>query len=334
MTDYTCSLSWLATLVKVLPLYNIDPYEFLDSFGIRKSMFQAPDTRISLRITTKIFETLARMEKTSTLGLTMAKFTEPAALGALGIASMCSTSLLDAFKRLEQFQTTLTDITNFEVCLDDGRCTLSISTKASHAGSFYSLDWSLATLIRFARIRLGKHINPLAIYVGRSVNQEVADTFNKIARCEVTFNSDGYALCFARSVAEEPLLIVQQHILDDAVLELKRKQKSVSRNESDFLTRFQSSLTSRLPCGAPSLKSIASDLQQSERSLQRHLLREGKSFRNLLNELRRELAIDYLDKQSMPITEISGLLGFSSSSSFSRWFRGIFGDSPQNYQRH
>ena len=52
------------------------------------------------------------------------------------------------------------------------------------------------------------------------------------------------------------------------------------------------------------------------------------NFRTLVLEVRRELAQKYLADKTMPLAEISYMLGFSDTSSFSRAFKKWTGDPP------
>jgi AraC-like DNA-binding protein len=59
---------------------------------------------------------------------------------------------------------------------------------------------------------------------------------------------------------------------------------------------------------------------------------EGTSFRTLILEVRRELAQKYIADRDMPLAEISYMLGFSDTSSFSRAFKQWTGDSPATFR--
>ena len=64
------------------------------------------------------------------------------------------------------------------------------------------------------------------------------------------------------------------------------------------------------------------------RTLLRKLTEEGTSFAEILNETRRDLAIDYIRDDSLSLIEVSFLLGFSDSSTFSRAFTRWTGTPP------
>ena len=68
------------------------------------------------------------------------------------------------------------------------------------------------------------------------------------------------------------------------------------------------------------------------RTLQRRLDAEGESFSGLLNEVRRDLSVRYLSSSNQSITAVAYLTGYSALGSFTRWFAGTFGASPQAWR--
>jgi AraC-like DNA-binding protein len=65
----------------------------------------------------------------------------------------------------------------------------------------------------------------------------------------------------------------------------------------------------------------------------RRLAAEGKSFTQLLDNARREVATWQLRHGDQPLGEVTALLGFSSPSTFSRWFRQAYGIQPSEFRR-
>lgn len=83
-----------------------------------------------------------------------------------------------------------------------------------------------------------------------------------------------------------------------------------------------------LPAGRGSLDQVALDLQTSPRSLQRALHQEGAAFADVLNGVRRELALRYLADASQTVTDAAALTGYANPGSFTRWFTREFGKPP------
>ena len=50
--------------------------------------------------------------------------------------------------------------------------------------------------------------------------------------------------------------------------------------------------------------------------------------------MRAELAEEYLANSKRKLYEVAELLGFSTASDFSRWFRGQFGKTPSAWVTH
>ena len=75
---------------------------------------------------------------------------------------------------------------------------------------------------------------------------------------------------------------------------------------------------------------VAKDLLMSSRTLQRRLGEEGSKFNDALNETRKELAQQYIQDDSLPIKEISYLLGFSEAANFTRAYKRWTGTTPSD----
>jgi AraC-like DNA-binding protein len=66
--------------------------------------------------------------------------------------------------------------------------------------------------------------------------------------------------------------------------------------------------------------------------MHRQLAKEGMTYMSILGAVRGELVPRYLEGRERPLSEISGLLGFSEPSAFTRWFRTKFGCSPTEFR--
>jgi AraC-like DNA-binding protein len=96
--------------------------------------------------------------------------------------------------------------------------------------------------------------------------------------------------------------------------------------------KVRRTITLLLPSGRATVDQVAAHLGLSARSLQRRLDDEGLHFAELLSSVRQELATAYLANSARPVTSVASLLGYSSPSSFTRWFAGSFGVAPQAWR--
>ncbi|MFW0699900.1 helix-turn-helix domain-containing protein [Pantoea sp. R13S299] len=93
--------------------------------------------------------------------------------------------------------------------------------------------------------------------------------------------------------------------------------------------RVHSTLLETLPAGEVSMQVVSRKLAISTRTLQRRLQSEGTTFQKILDNVRESLAHHYLRNTTMSGAEISFLLGFEDSNSFSRAFHAWTGSTPQ-----
>ena len=80
-----------------------------------------------------------------------------------------------------------------------------------------------------------------------------------------------------------------------------------------------------LPLGQCKAEVVARHLGCDRRTITRRLAAEGTGFHALVNEHRCRMVDQYLQDKSRPLAQVSGLLGFSAPSAFSRWYRAQFG---------
>lgn len=97
--------------------------------------------------------------------------------------------------------------------------------------------------------------------------------------------------------------------------------------------RVRALIVPALQHGDATAENIAAQLHISRRTLTRQLEAEGTTFKDLLAELRRALAMRYLETTSLGTTEIALLLGFSETAAFHRAFKRWTQRTPLEYRR-
>ena len=82
----------------------------------------------------------------------------------------------------------------------------------------------------------------------------------------------------------------------------------------------------------PNLEQVANDLAVSPRTLRRRLAAEGTKFQKVLDEVRLDMAQEYLAISTLPVGTIAELLGFSHQANFGHAFKRWCGLSPRQYR--
>jgi len=92
-------------------------------------------------------------------------------------------------------------------------------------------------------------------------------------------------------------------------------------------------LANLLARGEANVDAACRALRLSRRTLQRRLKAEKTSFQKILNEVRAELAVKYLEDARLKSLEIAMLLGYSSLSSFTTAFKSWYDMPPAAYRQ-
>ena len=92
--------------------------------------------------------------------------------------------------------------------------------------------------------------------------------------------------------------------------------------------QIESALIAVLHTGEAAMESVSRRLGFSRSTLHRRLKQDGESFELILDDLRRRMALGYLDSRKVSVNEAAYLTGFSEPFAFSRAFRRWTGTSP------
>ena len=119
--------------------------------------------------------------------------------------------------------------------------------------------------------------------------------------------------------------IMHQHIEDLA--------QAVSADAHPIVDIIMNNIRRGLPNDTASLGHVASELGIGTRNLQRRLHEAGTSYQKCCDKVRHELAIYYLTKTTLSLTDIALELGYAEASVFSRAFKRWVGCGPREYRQ-
>jgi len=117
----------------------------------------------------------------------------------------------------------------------------------------------------------------------------------------------------------ELLALLKQH---DAAMKIRYQ------STNDIVSSVRKMIQQTLGTSSCNIESVATLLQLPSKTLHRRLRIQGSTFKQLLNEIRHDTAIWYLQRSQLPLTQLSEILGYSELSAFSRAFKGQCGLAP------
>ena len=103
--------------------------------------------------------------------------------------------------------------------------------------------------------------------------------------------------------------------------------------EDDLVSKVHLYVKKNLGTNACNLEGVAERLDRRPRSLQRELMKQGFSFRQVLLDVRRDVAEHYLRSSKIALVDLADILGYRNVSAFSRAFKSSCGQSPEHWRR-
>jgi AraC-like DNA-binding protein len=186
-------------------------------------------------------------------------------------------------------------------------------------------EFALASMVRTFRLATKRPFELRAVELRHPAPRSTR-VFRQVFGCEVRFGATRDAIIFDRKVLAIEMKEPDPH-LEQLIEKHALAQLTALGARSSLLDRLREALRKSLPSGEPGLSLCAEKLAISARTLQRRLDAEGTSYREVLDELRRELAAAYL-AQEVSVLEVAFLLGYNDVSAFHRAFKKWTGRTP------
>jgi len=315
----------LSRYVEVARKVGLDGNRMLREVGISREWLEDPEHRLPAGKVLALLDRSAELSGCESFGILLTEARTFPSLGPLSLLLERLANVREVVREATEFQRHLNDIVDFSTDDSGDTCVVRLDM----APAFWSMT-ACDHIVSMAYMVLvgasGNRWQPDRIHF---VRREPADPtpWRQMFHVPIEFDSTFSGLSASRDSMLVPLPLANEVMVNHARRLLRLVH--VDPTAETFTERVRRSITLLLPSGHATIERVAAQLGLSSRSLQRRLDEEGHQFAELLNEVRRELATAYLSSSTHPITTVAELLGYSSPSSFTRWFAGSFGSPPQ-----
>jgi AraC-like DNA-binding protein len=303
---------------------------FLAEQGVGSALLRDPEARLPHAAAIRLWQAAGELTNDADLGLHVAEAIRPGQFGALDYALRTSANLGAAYARLSHYHRLLHDAAEVVLEIERDRAILSHRLPLPGGVPRPVSEFILAGWLVTSRQATGANCRPMAARFPHAAPANTSE-HRRVFGCALKFGHKRSELVFPREHLELPLLKADpalQEIVESQVKALIAKLPKAEAT-TDAVRRF---LAQELSCGQPQLAQVAPRLRMSARTLHRRLGQEGTTFRRILTEVRRELAVRHLAEGQLAIGEIAFLLGFSEVSAFHRAFKNWTGHTPRAYR--
>ena len=319
----------IGVLWRALESYGYDPRSLISREFYDPENESIYNDRVSWDAFVAIEKTAFELIGDPALGLQMAVYIHPSHLGALGHAWLASSSLRTALKRTQRFNGMLDEQVDSQISETDESIRVIHGLRKDHPCPEFAADGYLSCLLALCRLNFGEELLPVEVTMKRPEPDNPQPWHDQFG-IQVRFGQSSNSIAFSVSDADQKLTSSNRELVgshEDLV-----RRHLIHMDRTNIKGRVRLAILEELPSGGVTEERLAALLSMSARNMHRKLVENGTSFRSLLLEVRKELALRYIHDSKFSITEIAFMLGFSETSSFSRAFRKWFQESPTGFR--
>jgi AraC-like DNA-binding protein len=319
--------SWALLIHRTLSARGIDGDALFRRAGLEPTHLNDPNGRYPQSGMQKLWALATAATGDPCFGLEVAQAWHPTTFHALGYSALASETLREALQRVARYSRVVTTGARIELTEEGGEVMVKFAgTPSPEQLVPASVDAGTASIAILCREARGERIDPVRVKYGHA-DSACSERLEAFFGCKVEFGTTENGIAFRSAdlddhlpTANPVLLRVNDQLLTEYMAHLDR---------SEIPLQVQAKLVQTLPAGAMTETAMARALNLSQRSLQRKLSERGTTFRQVVDETRKQLAEQYLKDSMLSVSEIAYLLGFAEVSSFSRAFRRWTGQAPR-----
>lgn len=329
MTDLIRS-ACLTSFPELARSLGLQPLRLLDACGIDRRCLDDPDIKLPAGAMGRLLEAAARAAKVEDFGLRLAETRTLSVLGPVWLLVREEPTVRSALHSLIRYIRLHNEALHLRLEEQDDQATISLEFHLPRpAPTRQGIELSIGVLYRVLRSLLGPALQARVRFAHEPPRRR--DVYRRVFGGNVAFACDFNGIvCSSRDLdraiptADAGLArYARQHL--EALLD---RPNATMADKVRELVRLQ------LGSGRCTVDRLARQLGFDRRTLHRRLAVEGSTFLSIVDEVRIEIAARTLSRRGRPLTSVADMLGFSSLSAFSRWFRRRFESSPSQWRTH
>jgi AraC-like DNA-binding protein len=321
-------LQGLVVLLATTQERGVDPEHVLRGTGITAAMLVNDQARISYSQLGRAIDNAIELTGDAALGMECGRKVHIGHVGVLGTALMSQPSIGAALDILVKYSGIF--IPAWELTLErrgpyamlQAMPTIQLQRITFAAEMLFGCLKSLVSFLTGAPMQFHKVEATFAA-------PPYAHRYRDLTDAPITFQAERNAAWFDAGLLDHPIAYANP-LTAQAAERYCASQLSI-RGLRGPLEQARQFLRRSGP-QAPSLSDLARALRVSDRQLRRELHAEGTSYRQLLDEVRKQRAIDLLLGSGLTVEEIARELGFQDSRHFRRRFKFWHGSTPMAFR--
>jgi AraC-like DNA-binding protein len=326
----TCSISHIRMLLETLEDAGVDTANICRACGIKAASLEDVNARIPRLQLRRLWRETARRLPDPHLGIHLGERARPRAANVVTYLAMSSHTLRQALERFIRYQRILDEESCVRLRNEGGRTFIHVEFGSRELPATRDeIEYWTVLLMKYGRWIADCDLTLREVRFSHPAPEDTSE-HDRIFGCRLRFDAAENGLLIASAELDRPSLHANPEVA--RTHERFAEEYLAGLDDCSVTRQLRELLTAVIEKGPLDLQSAARSLHIGVRTLQRRLRDEGTSYREVVDQLRRDIALSRLAKTDAPIEEITYLTGFSELSPFYRAFRRWTGKTPVEYR--
>lgn len=331
MQDFGISVSSIKPLVKLLVAQGVPLNALLSETGITLNDFTSLRHTVIFKQYKRLISNARRLSTDPTYALQLGEQFFINHDGVLACRMMSSNNPKQAMALVETYQALFTQLLNLRFDSDEQGGVFTIEEKVPLGDILpHFVEYTFAALFCVERFCLGQPHIDMQIELAYPCPGQAED-FECFFNNPVRFDCEKNRIIFSHHTLNQSFIFA--NALSASENEILCQQYLSQVESDEKLIRKVKTVIREMPFTQVSLEYLGEQVHMSPRSLRRHLQNHGVSYKTLLENERKRLALKRIEANHYSLDDIAHELGYLNASSFSRAFKRWFGMSPLHYKQ-
>jgi len=316
--------AYVRDVIELAGRWHVRPEQLVRGLPVKLATLADPATRVPLPVVAEIVSRAQALTGEPALALYLGWQVRLSSHGFLGFAAMTAETLADAAALAVRFASTRTTALGLALYVEGDTVSLVIEERAELGALRELAVISVMVLLWQA----GQGLTGRTLMGSAECAFPVPEWIAKVpfAASIIQFDRPAHRLVFPRALLDLPVKTADQVATQLARAQCERELAAIA--DAGLVGRVRAAVEA----GAQDLPAVAKQLRMSTRTVKRRLAERGTTFREVVDDLRRQRALLLIEDRGLTLDDIAGRLGYTETPNFTRAFRRWTGTTPAAYR--